>query len=329
MNQKQIRLSKKFWSLLLIATFSFSILSPTASARLIFTTEDDGVESDVYTLDVDGTVNLTDNTDLSLNFGANLGASITYNDSTGDFTFNKDINLGGNELKDVIIERSATDPVACTATDDGRVYYNTTDDSLYVCDGDDTSWNSTDTSSLADGNIFVGNASGVATGVALSGDATIDNTGALSLAADSVDSAEIVADAVGASEIAADAVGSSEIATDAVGTDEIAADSVGASELADGAVSGGTGGVIVDGTITTADLGTDSVAADEIAADAVGSSEIAADAVGASELADDSVDAAAIDSAGAGNSKILTTDGTGATAWVDQTDFASATLTQP
>jgi len=61
----------------------FSILSPSAEARLIFTTEDDGAESDNYTLDVDGTVNLGDNIDLSLIFGANLGEELKYNDSLG------------------------------------------------------------------------------------------------------------------------------------------------------------------------------------------------------------------------------------------------------
>lgn len=46
--------------------------------------------------------------------------------------------------------------------------------------------------------------------------------------------------------------------------------------LAAGAVDGGTGGEIADGSITADDLGTNSVAADEIAAGAVGSSEAAA-----------------------------------------------------
>lgn len=44
---------------------------------------------------------------------------------------------------------------------------------------------------LASGDIFVGNAGGVATGVTMSGDATIDNAGALTLAADSVVTANI------------------------------------------------------------------------------------------------------------------------------------------
>lgn len=45
---------------------------------------------------------------------------------------------------------------------------------------------------LTDGNIFVGNGSNVATGVTMSGDATIDNTGAVTLATDVLKEADIV-----------------------------------------------------------------------------------------------------------------------------------------
>lgn len=45
---------------------------------------------------------------------------------------------------------------------------------------------------LNDGNIFVGNGSNVATGVAMSGDATIDNTGAVTLATDVIKEGDIV-----------------------------------------------------------------------------------------------------------------------------------------
>ncbi|MGZ3770417.1 MAG: beta strand repeat-containing protein [Bdellovibrio sp.] len=51
----------------------------------------------------------------------------------------------------------------------------------YLSSADWNTFNSKQSSSLSSGNIFVGNASGVATGVSLSGDATINNTGALTL----------------------------------------------------------------------------------------------------------------------------------------------------
>lgn len=46
---------------------------------------------------------------------------------------------------------------------------------------------------LLDGRIFVGNSSNIATGVAMSGDATIDNTGALTIASGAVTSAKTAA----------------------------------------------------------------------------------------------------------------------------------------
>ncbi len=59
---------------------------------------------------------------------------------------------------------------------------------------------------LTDGNIFVGNGSNVATGVAMSGDATMDNTGALTIANDAVETAMIANDAVDADKIADGAI---------------------------------------------------------------------------------------------------------------------------
>jgi hypothetical protein len=71
-------------------------------------------------------------------------------------------------------------------------------------------------SKLASGtsaHIIVCNASGVPTYVPPSGDATISNTGVVSLAADSVGASEIAANSVGASEMADDAVGQEELTT--------------------------------------------------------------------------------------------------------------------
>jgi len=86
--------------------------------------------------------------------------------------------------------------------------------------------------------------------------------------------------------------------------------------LADGSVSGGTGGQIVDESITAADLAANSVGASEIATDAVGSAEIATDAVGSAEIATNAVgsleiatnavQAAEIDADAVGSSEIAT-----------------------
>jgi len=54
---------------------------------------------------------------------------------------------------------------------------------------------------LASGNIFVGNASNVATGVTMSGDATMSNTGVLTIGALAVSAAKLAADAVTTTKI--------------------------------------------------------------------------------------------------------------------------------
>lgn len=55
---------------------------------------------------------------------------------------------------------------------------------------------------VADGNVFVGNASGVATSVAMSGDATIVNTGALTIANNAITTAKIADDQVTVAKVA-------------------------------------------------------------------------------------------------------------------------------
>jgi len=60
----------------------------------------------------------------------------------------------------------------------------------YLTSTDWTTFNGKQTSVLNSGNIFVGNTSNVATGVALSGDAIISNTGALTLASSGVTAAQ-------------------------------------------------------------------------------------------------------------------------------------------
>lgn len=121
------------------------------------------------------------------------------------------------------------------------------------------------------GKLLIANASGVITGTAMSGDATISSTGEVSLAANSV----------GSAEIANDAVGSTELADNAVDTAAIQADAV-------------TGAKVADNAIGAEHIAANAVGASEIAADAVGSSEIAAGAIGVSELASSSVTNAAI-----------------------------------
>ncbi len=289
LNNRQTAKAKKLLSLAILCGLGLSVLSPSAEARLIFTTEEDGVDADAYTLDQDGTVAVSENTDLDLNFGANLGASISYNDSTGQFTFNKDVNLGGNVLEDFKIESFTTAgaPTCTLAGEAGRMYYDTTANEMMVCTGvggwdsveDTAGTGSITTTEILDGTILnedIANDAiqGGVGGVIQDGSITADDLGT-----DSVDS----------DEIAADAVTASEIATGAVTTDEILDGTILNGDIANDAIQGGVGGVIQDGSITADDLGTDSVNSDEIAADAVTASEIATGAVTTDEILDGTI----------------------------------------
>ncbi len=69
---------------------------------------------------------------------------------------------------------------------------------------------------------------------------------------------------------------------------------VSAGEIAAGAVVGGLGGAILDGSITSLDLGTNSVNSDEIAFSAVGTDEIATGGVDFLEIATDAVRSAEV-----------------------------------
>jgi hypothetical protein len=64
---------------------------------------------------------------------------------------------------------------------------------------------------LSSGNIFVGNSSNVATGVAMSGDATVSNTGVLTIGAGAVNGSKIGANAVDYANLALDVAASATI----------------------------------------------------------------------------------------------------------------------
>ena len=68
---------------------------------------------------------------------------------------------------------------------------------------------------VTDGQILVGNGSNVPTAVAVSGDVTLANTGAVTIANDAVEQAMIADDAVGADQLASDAVVNASVASGA------------------------------------------------------------------------------------------------------------------
>jgi hypothetical protein len=103
------------------------------------------------------------------------------------------------------------------------------DDMTFVAEVDPGSLSHT----LQDGRIFVGSVANVATGVALSGDATIVNSGALTIADDAVTTAKIIDDAVTTAKILDANVTAAKLASDSVETAKILDANVTLAKLAD------------------------------------------------------------------------------------------------
>ena len=164
-------------------------------------------------------------------------------------------------------------------------------------------------SKLASGSsaqIIVHSSGGVPTAVALSGDATISNTGALTLAANSVSQAQLDDDAVGADELASNAVVTASIVDNAVTLAKMAGITRGSIILGDSSgdpslLAKGSAAQLLqsDGTdpsyvTISGDATVAAGGALTIANDAVEQAMIADDAVGADQLAANAVVTASI-----------------------------------
>jgi len=131
------KLKKQMWQkenlikkVLFLICCVFSINN--ANARLIFTTEDDGVNADVYHLDKDNTsVNFID-----LNFGNDVENQIRlrYDKTLDKFFLNRPLDLDSNELANFLVENLNTVP-ECNALTKGRLYYDTNLGDLLFCNG--------------------------------------------------------------------------------------------------------------------------------------------------------------------------------------------------
>lgn len=112
------------------------------------------------------------------------GTELPTKSKPGDMFFNTDLNIlyvfDKNE-KWVEVSTNGSTPSGSTNPDpgtvkEGNLFYNTADHKLYVYNG--TQWTPMDLS-LRSGQIFVGNNANVASGVAVSGDATLNAAGRL------------------------------------------------------------------------------------------------------------------------------------------------------
>lgn len=119
--------------------------------------------------------------------------------------------------------------------------------------------------------------------VAMSGDATINSSGVITVANDAITAAKIATDAVGTAEIAADAVTSSEIAAGAVAAAELASDAVTTAKILDANV---TTAKIADSAVTSAKIADGTIAAGDLASDAVTTAKILDANVTAAKLAE-------------------------------------------
>ncbi len=104
-----------------------------------------------------------------------------------------------------VLSAAPTDPT------DGQQYFHSAEKVVYTYNLATTSWHAAGLPGLESGRIFVGDASDKATAVTLSGDATLDNTGALT----------IVDGAVTESKVANNAIGIDKLKTDAAYADKL------------------------------------------------------------------------------------------------------------
>jgi len=137
------------------------------------------------------------------------------------------------------------------------------------------------TPALANTNIFVGNASNVATAVAMSGDATIANTGALTIANNAVTSAKIADGTVASADILDATIATADIADNAVTSAKIVDATIVTADIADNAV---TSAKIVDATIVTADIADNAVTSAKIVDGTIATADIANNAVTVAKL---------------------------------------------
>jgi hypothetical protein len=95
----------------------------------------EGVEStgsEVFTLGLNN-----DLSDVTLQFGNNLAEYLRWDSANGRFGLSDDLDLENNQLVNTRLENLAAAPT-CDGAASGKVYFNTSDNDTYTCDG--TNW---------------------------------------------------------------------------------------------------------------------------------------------------------------------------------------------
>ncbi len=171
-------------------------------------------------------------------------------------------------------------------------------------------------SSLPNGQIYIGDGSSTAVARTLSGDATISNTGVLTISPNAITSTEISDRSIAAIDIGTNVITANEIAPDGVGNSELASNSVGSDEVIDNSL---TADDINTGAITTDEILNLTIATVDIADDAITNAKIADNAVGTNQISANAVTNAKIFSDAITTDKIL--DGT-----ITTLDIATSTI---
>jgi len=178
-----------------------------------------------------------------------------------------------------------------------------------------------ETSTLAEGSIFVGDVSNTAAALNAKGMGRIligDGTSVQSLNVNG----DISLSASGDAQINADVVGSNEVIDNSLTVDDIAPNAIESSELADNAVDNGA---LQDDAISTSKIQNSAITTQKIAADAITGPLVADGAIDTPDLADDAVNVSKIDSEGNSNS-VLTTNGSGDPQWENRSNFGTSSL---
>jgi hypothetical protein len=184
----------------------------------------------------------------------NLANSIVLADLTGDSVNSSKIVDGSIVAADL-----ATDAVTSTKVLDGTLTNADINASAAI--------SLSKLASGTSGQLIVANASGVPTYVALGGDATVDDTGALTIANLAITSAKLNTDAVTTGKILDGTIASADLGTDSVTTVKI-----------------------LDGNITTAKILDANVTLAKLAADSVNSSKIVDGSIATGDIADNAID---------------------------------------